>query len=34
MSITLEKKKQEIIKKYARDEGDTGSPEGASSYTY
>ena len=26
MSITLEKK-QEIIKKYARDKGDTGSPE-------
>jgi len=26
MSITLEKKK-EIIKKYARDKGDTGSPE-------
>ena len=26
MSITLEKK-QEIIKKYARDNGDTGSPE-------
>tara|TARA_B100000686_G_scaffold78896_1_gene85025 strand:- start:11322 stop:11591 length:270 start_codon:yes stop_codon:yes gene_type:complete len=26
MSITL-KKKQELIKKYAREEGDTGSPE-------
>ena len=26
MSITLEKKK-EIIKKYAREKGDTGSPE-------